>query len=222
MSEETWIPTTQLGKMVASGQIKTMSEALRTKLPLKEYQIVDYLLPEIKDEVIDIERAQRMTDSGRRMNYSVTAVVGNEDGFIGLGRGKAKEAAPAIRKAINNAKLNIMEIRRGCGSWECGCGRAHSLPFLVKGKSGSVEVTLKPAPQGVGRAVGDIAKIVLRMAGIEDAWGFADGHTKTTVNYALAAFDAMRQTSKMKVNQSLKISTPIYVGSVANAGSNKD
>ena len=61
MSEETWIPTTQLGKMVASGQIKTMSEALRTKLPLKEYQIVDYLLPEIKDEVIDIERAQRMT-----------------------------------------------------------------------------------------------------------------------------------------------------------------
>lgn len=222
MSEETWIPTTQLGKMVASGQIKTMSEALRTKLPLKEYQIVDYLLPEIKDEVIDIERAQRMTDSGRRMNYSVTAVVGNEDGFIGLGRGKAKEAAPAIRKAINNAKLNIMEIRRGCGSWECGCGRAHSLPFLVKGKSGSVEVTLKPAPQGVGRAVGDIAKIVLRMAGIEDAWGFAEGHTKTTVNYALAAFDAMRQTSKMKVNQSLKISTPIYVGSVANAGSNKD
>lgn len=222
MSEETWIPTTQLGKMVASGQIKTMSEALRTKLPLKEYQIVDYLLPEIKDEVIDIERAQRMTDSGRRMNYSVTAVVGNEDGFIGLGRGKAKEAAPAIRKAINNAKLNIMEIRRGCGSWECGCGRAHSLPFLVKGKSGSVEVTLKPAPQGVGRAVGDIAKIVLRMAGIEDAWGFAGGHTKTTVNYALAAFDAMRQTSKMKVNQSLKISTPIYVGSVANAGSNKD
>lgn len=220
MSEETWVPTTQLGKMVASGQIKTMSEALRTKLPLKEYQIVDYLLPNLKDEVIDIERAQRMTDSGRRMNYSVTAVVGNEDGFIGVGRGKAKEAAPAIRKAINNAKINILEIRRGCGSWECGCGRAHTLPFLVTGKSGSVEVTLKPAPQGVGRAVGDIAKIVLRMAGIEDAWGFADGHTKTTVNYALAAFDAMRQTSKMKVNPSLKISTPIYTGSVSNASSN--
>ena len=222
MTEETWIPTTELGKMVASGQIKTMSEALRTKLPLKEYQIVDYLLPELKDEVIDIERAQRMTDSGRRMNYSVTAVVGNENGFIGLGRGKAKEAAPAIRKAINNAKLNILEIRRGCGSWECGCGRAHSLPFLVKGKSGSVEVTLKPAPQGVGRAVGDIAKIVLKMAGIEDAWGFAAGHTKTTVNYALAAFDSMRQTAKMKVNQSLKLSTPIYVGSVSNASSDKD
>ncbi|MDS0256714.1 30S ribosomal protein S5 [Thermoplasmatales archaeon AK] len=221
MTDETWIPKTQLGKLVASGEIKTLSEALRTKLPLKEYQIVDYLVPNLKDEVIDIERAQRMTDSGRRMNYSVTAVVGNEDGFIGVGRGKAKEAAPAIRKAINNAKINILEIRRGCGSWECGCGRAHTLPFLVVGKSGSVQVTLKPAPQGVGRAVGDIAKIVLRMAGIEDAWGSATGHTKTTVNYALAAFDAMRQTVKMKINQSLVLSTPIYVGSVSNAGSNQ-
>lgn len=222
MSDESWVPRTQLGKMVASGEIKTMSEALRTKLPLKEYQIVDYLLPELKDEVIDIERAQRMTDSGRRMNYSVTAVVGNEDGFIGVGRGKAKEAAPAIRKAINNSKINILEIRRGCGSWECGCGKAHSLPFLVRGKSGSIEVTIKPAPQGVGRAVGDIPKIVLRMAGIDDVWGFAIGHTKTTVNYALAVFDAMKGTAKMKVNPALNLTTPIYVGSVANASSDKN
>ncbi|MCL4332879.1 MAG: 30S ribosomal protein S5 [Candidatus Thermoplasmatota archaeon] len=220
MNEEIWTPRTQLGKMVTSGEIKTMSDALRTKLPLKEYQIVDYLLPNLKDEVIDIERAQRMTDSGRRMNYSVTAVVGNEDGFIGVGRGKAKEAATAIRKAINNAKINVIEIRRGCGSWECGCGKAHTLPFLVVGKSGSVIVTLKPAPRGVGRAVGDIAKIIIRMAGIDDAWGFASGHTKTTVNYALAAFDAMRGTAKMKVNSSLNLTTPIYVGSVSNAGSN--
>ncbi|MCL6090999.1 MAG: 30S ribosomal protein S5, partial [Candidatus Thermoplasmatota archaeon] len=136
------------------------------------------------------------------------------------GRGKAKEAATAIRKAINNAKINVIEIRRGCGSWECGCGKAHTLPFLVVGKSGSVIVTLKPAPRGVGRAVGDIAKIIIRMAGIDDAWGFASGHTKTTVNYALAAFDAMRGTAKMKVNSSLNLTTPIYVGSVSNAGSN--
>jgi len=222
MSDETWIPKTQLGKLVAAGEIKTMSEALRTKLPLKEYQIVDYLLPNIADEVVDVERAQRMTDSGRRMNYSVTAVVGNSDGFIGLGRGKAKEAAPAIRKAINNAKINLIEIRRGCGSWECGCGRAHSLPFEVIGKSGSVEVTLKPAPQGVGRAVGDVAKIILRMAGIDDSWGFAKGHTKTTVNYALASFDAMRNTARMKINSAIQLSTPIYVGSVGNASDNQD
>lgn len=222
MTDETWIPKTELGKLVASGQIKTMSEAIRSKLPLKEYQIVDYLLPDLKDEVIDIERAQRMTDSGRRMNYSITAVVGNEDGFIGVGRGKAKEAAPAIRKAINNAKLNLIEIRRGCGSWECGCGRAHSLPFHVEGKSGSVVVTLKPAPQGVGRAVGDVAKLILKMAGIDDAWGVARGHTKTTVNYALAVYDSLVKTAKVKINPAITLSTPIYTGSVANVSSHKD
>ena len=57
MAEETWVPKTELGKKVASGQIKSMSEALRSKLPLREYQIVDYLMPDIKDEVIYIERA---------------------------------------------------------------------------------------------------------------------------------------------------------------------
>ncbi len=221
MSEE-WTPRTQLGKLVASGQIKSMSEALRTKLPLREYQIVDYLLPELNDEIINVERAQRMTDSGRRMSYSITAVVGNGDGFVGVGMGKAKEAAPAIRKAINNAKLKIVEVKRGCGSWECGCGRAHTLPFQVVGKSGSVVVTLKPAPRGVGRAVGDVAKLILSMAGMEDAWGFATGHTKTTVNYALATYDAILQTARVKINPAIQLSTPIYVGSVANVSSNKD
>lgn len=218
--EINWIPKTLLGKKVASGEIKTIGEALATKLPLREYQIVDYLLPDIKDQIIYIERAQRMTDSGRRMNYSITAVVGNENGYVGLGRGKAKEAAPAIRKAVNNAKLNIIEIRRGCGSWECGCGRAHTLPFLVTGRSGSVTVQLKPAPQGVGRATGDIAKIILKMAGIEDAWGFARGHTKTTVNYAQATFNALMKTAEIRMNPAIKLSTPIYQGSVTNVGSN--
>lgn len=220
MEGEQWTPKTELGKKVATGDIKSMSEALATKLPLREYQIVDMLMPDLKDEIVYIERAQRMTDSGRRMNYSITAVVGNEDGFVGLGRGKAKEAAPAIRKAINNAKLNIIEIRRGCGSWECGCGRAHTVPFKVVGHVGSVTVRIKPSPQGVGRATGDVAKTILRMAGIEDAWGFAKGHTKTTVNYAEATFAALKQTIESRINPGIVLSTPIYKGSVSSAGGN--
>lgn len=222
MPEEEWTPRTALGKQVASGKIKTISEAIATKLPIKEHQIVDMLLPELKDEVLYIERAQRMTDSGRRMNFAITAVVGNENGYVGVGRGRAKEAAPAIRKAINNAKLNIVEVRRGCGSWECGCGRPHTMPFVAEGKSGSVRVVLKPAPRGVGRAVGDIAKVILRMAGIEDAWGFASGHTKTTVNYSLACFNAIVSAARVKINPKISLSTPIYYGSVANAGSDQD
>src|SRR5439155_1191993 len=83
----------------------------------------------------------------------ITCIVGNKDGFAGLGRARGREVGPSIRRAIDNAKLNMIEIKRGCGSWECGCGRAHSLPFRVTGSSGSVEVTLKPAPQGVSLAV---------------------------------------------------------------------
>jgi small subunit ribosomal protein S5 len=220
--DEEWIPRTELGRLVANSEIQSIGDALHTKLPLQEYQIVDYLIPDLQDEVINIERAQRMTDSGRRMNYSITAVVGNGNGYVGIGRGEAKEAAPAIRKAINNAKTNIIEIKRGCGSWECGCGRPHSLPFEIMGKSGSVEVKLKPAPQGVGLAVGDVVKVILKMAGIEDAWGFASGHTKTTVNYALATFDALKKTISMKMNSKINLSTPIYVGGIEHDSNNKD
>ncbi len=174
-------------------------DAIRTGLPIREPEIVDILLPETEDEVLDVNMVQRMTDSGRRVNFVITCIVGNKDGFAGLGRARGREVGPSIRRAIDNAKLNMIEIKRGCGSWECGCGRSHTLPFKVTGSSGSVEVVLKPAPQGVGLAVGDIAKSVLRLAGITDAWGFTKGHTKTTVNYALATFAALRQTGQVKV-----------------------
>ena len=196
-----WTPKTKLGEMVLKGEIASIGDALRSGLPLREPEIVDILLPEIEDEVLDVNMVQRMTDSGRRVNFVITCVAGNSDGFVGLGRARGKEVGPAIRKAIDMAKLNMIEVKRGCGSWECGCFRSHTLPFKVLGKSGSVDVILKPAPQGVGIAVGDVAKSILRLAGIKDAWGFAKGHTKTTINFAFAAFDALRQTSLVKVSQ---------------------
>ncbi len=194
-----WAPKTKLGKLVLGGQITTMGEAISSGLPIREPEIVDILLPETEDEVLDVNMVQRMTDSGRRVNFVITCVVGNKDGFVGLGRARGREVGPSIRRAIDNAKINMIEVKRGCGSWECGCFRAHSLPFKVIGASGSVEVSLKPAPQGVGLAVGDVAKSILRLSGITDAWGFTKGHTKTTVNYALAAFDALRKTAGIKV-----------------------
>ena len=195
-----WIPKTKLGRMVLNGEINTMSQALATKLPLREPEIVDILLPELKDEVLDLNMVQRMTDSGRRVRFAVTCAIGNGDGFVGLGRAKGKEVGPTIRKAIDNAKLNMIEIKRGCGSWQCGCGTAHSLPMTVVGKTGSVEVTLRSAPRGVGLAVGDVPKSILGLAGVKDCWGFARGHTKTTVNYALATFDALKRTSELRVS----------------------
>src|SRR3989337_1892822 len=144
---------------------------------------------------------QRMTDSGRLVNFAITCVVGNRDGFVGLGRFRGKEVGPAIRRAIDDAKLNILSVNRGCGSWEGGGYTPPSLPVRVGGRSGSVRVILKPAPRGVGLAVGDVAKSVLRLAGIRDSWGFTPGHTKTTVNYSLATFDAMKRTALVKVTE---------------------
>ncbi len=207
-----WVPRTTLGKIVLKGEVTTLGEALATGLPLREPQIVDILLPDLEDEVLDVNMVQRMTDSGRRVNFAITCVVGNRDGFVGLGRFRGREVGPAIRRAIDDAKINIISVNRGCGSWECGCFRPHTLPLRVTGGSGSVRVTLKPAPQGVGLAVGDVAKSVLRLAGIRDAWAFTQGHTKTTVNYAIATFDALRRTTVVKTSPEQIQRLKIYAG----------
>jgi small subunit ribosomal protein S5 len=216
-----WIPRTRLGKMVKEGKIKSISDVLGTHMPIREPGIVDTLVSNIEDEVIEVKMVQKMSDSGRKVKFAATVVIGNRDGYVGMGHGKAKEKGDAIEKAIENAKINLIEIKRGCGSWECGCGRSHTVPFQVMGKSGSVRVYLKPAPQGVGLAIGDIPKKVLSMAGIQDTWGFSEGHTKSTVNFAYATFNALKETAKFKINEKLTLSTPIYKGGVMNVSSDK-
>ena len=126
-------------------------------------------------------------------------VVGNRNGYVGFGQGKDVQVGNAIQKAIVNAKLNLIKVSRGCGSWECGCETTHSIPIEVTGKSGSVKVTLKPAPQGIGLVTGDIPKKVLTLAGIKDVWAFNRGQTRTTINYAKATFEALRQTNMVRI-----------------------
>ncbi len=170
-----------------------------------EPEIVDILLPEVTDqnnqEVLNINMVQRMTDSGRKVRFSVIVVIGNRNGYVGLGKAKAREVGPAIRKAINNAKLNIIQVRRGCGSWECKCGNAHTVPFRVTGRSSSVTVTLLPAPNGLGLAVSGVGKKILSLAGIKDVWAKSDGQTQTTVNFANAAMEALYKTNTMSTQE---------------------
>jgi small subunit ribosomal protein S5 len=196
---EEWIPKTKLGKMVSNGEIQDIREIFKLGLPIMEVEIIDTLLPETTEEVININIVQRMHKSGRRVRFRATVAIGNHDGYVGLGKGIAKEVGPAIRKAIRDAKLNLIEVRRGCGSWECACGTPHSVPFEVTGSAGSVRVKLLPAPKGIGLAAGDVSKKVLALAGIKDVWSNASGQTKTTLNTAKATFDALRQTSIIKI-----------------------
>lgn len=195
---EAWQPVTRLGLLVKSGEIKTIEDALSSKYPLKEYQVVDALLPELSEEVLDINLVQRMTDSGRRVKFRVCVIVGNRDGYIGIGLGKDALVRSGIEKAVRDAKMNMTHINRGCGSWECNCGGTHSIPFKVVGKAGSVVITLKPAPKGIGLATGNIPKRVLDFSGVKDVWSQTKGQTRTTFNQAFATFEALRKIALVK------------------------
>jgi small subunit ribosomal protein S5 len=201
-NKEEWEPKTNLGRMVKEGTITDIDEILEKGLPIMELEIVNNLLPDLEEEVMDVNLVQRMHKSGRKVNFRVIVAVGNKKGYVGLGQGKAKEVGPAIRKAVDNAKFNIVKVRRGCGDWGCVCGREHTVPFKVSGKSGSVRVTLIPAPGGVGLAVGDVGKTILGLAGIYDVWSQTMGQTQTTINFANAVFDALKQLSKVKARKS--------------------
>ena len=197
MSLEEWVPRTKVGRMVKEGKIRSISELFANHLRITEVEIVDYLLPGLEQEVIDINLVQKQTAAGERSKFRAIAVVGNRDGFVGLGTGKAVHVVSAIEKAVRNAKMNLIPVRRGCGSWECACEAPHSVPIKVVGKRGSVRIELIPGPRGLGIVAGEAARVVLELAGIEDVWTRTYGETRTTLSFAGAAYEALRNTNKI-------------------------
>lgn len=195
-----WQPLTRLGRAVLSGEVVTMEQALRSGMPIREVQVVDALLPNLEEEIIKVNMVQRMTDSGRRVRFNVMACVGNRDGYVGLAIAKGKEVAGTISKAIDAAKLNVISVQRGNGSWESSAGPGTSVPFKVTGRAGSTRVTLMPAPAGKGLVVGGTGKKVLELAGITDVLSRSKGQTRTTINYALATYNALIEMNKTKVS----------------------
>jgi len=190
--EDGWEPRTRLGREVQAGEIESMDAALASGLPLKEAEIVDELLPGLSDEVLDINMVQRMTDSGRRVKFRCAVAVGNRDGYVGYAEGRDDQVGGAIQKAIQVAKLNIIHVDRGSGSWEDRSEAPHSLTRRTTGKAGSVEVELRPAPLGLGLAGAENVRKILELAGVEDAWTKSYGNTRTTMNLAKATFNALQ------------------------------
>lgn len=208
-----WTPKTGLGKKVLSGEIKSIDEIFKEGKKVREPEIVDFLIPNLQIELIEIggtpgkgggirrtptKRTARMHRSGRRYKISAMAVVGDGNGHVGVGRGSAKDHRAAIEKAIQNAKLNIIPIKRGCGSWECGCNDPHSIDKKVEGKSGSVRIVLMPAPRGLGLCCSEPVKQVMRCAGIKDIWVKTFGDTRTRENLILATFNAFKNLNKIR------------------------
>ncbi|MFX1480663.1 MAG: 30S ribosomal protein S5 [Promethearchaeota archaeon] len=196
--EVEWIPKTKLGELVKQG-LMTLEKIFQNNLVVKEKEIIEMLLPQLTETVTTIKMVQQMTASGQRSKFKAVVLVGT-DGFIGTGSAKSREVGPAIRKAIEKAKLSVIPVIRGCGSKECGCGGTHSIPFKVNGKCGSVRIQLIPAPAGVGLACADKVKDVLRLCGVEDIWSKTFGDTRTSENLVKATFDALKNAHKYNFN----------------------
>jgi len=209
---EEWQPKTKLGRLVKEGKITNIDEILSNKYVIREPEIVDVLLPNLEVEFMKwriirgkfrskkpYRMAQKKTAEGNKTRYEVIAIVGDKDGHVGVGLGRSSDLLIAREKAINRAKLNIIKVARGCGSWECACGAPHSIPYQVEGKSGSVRVILKPAPKGVGIVADDEIKKIFRLAGIKDVWVRSFGKTKTKMNNVFAVFDALKKLSNVRV-----------------------
>ena len=194
---DSWVPRTEVGRMVKDGTIASIYDIFRDSFRIDDVRVVDFLVPNLTETVLDVGRVQRQTDAGRKTLFVATAGVGNNNGIAGVAQAKAAGVGTAIRNAIVLAKLNIVPVKRGCGSWECTCNNPHSIPFQVEGKIGSVRVVLKPAPKGLGLVIGDVAKSVLELAGISDIWSKTFGDTRTTQNFCKATFEALRATYRI-------------------------
>ncbi|MDE1873850.1 MAG: 30S ribosomal protein S5 [Candidatus Micrarchaeota archaeon] len=199
-----WTPRTKLGEQVKAGQITSIEQIFAMGKPIKEVEIVDALLPGLEAKNIETASVQRMTKDARKMKYRTTVIVGDRKGHVGLGVGKTVEVRPAFDEAVKDAKMHIISLTLGCGSWECNCGTAHSLPITLRAKVGTAEIILKPAPRGVGVVAGVNARAVLEIAGIKDVWTFARGRTRDKYNMALATFWALKSLSEMKNVEKLK------------------
>ncbi len=194
---ENWIPRTRVGRMVLEGRVASIEDIFTQGLKIKEPEIVDLLVSNLQEEVLDVNLVQKQTDAGERSRFKSIVVVGNYEGIVGLGAGKDKQVRSAIQKGIVDAKLNIIPVRRGCGRWECSCGEPHSFPMKVRGKCGSVVIKIEPGPRGLGIVASDVAKTIMKFAGISDCWTRSYGSTRTIPSYAFATYNALKNTYRI-------------------------
>jgi len=220
-SVENWTPKTEIGKKVKNLEITNIDELLSKGIRILEPEIVETLLPEMENELLLIgqskgkfgggqrrvfRQTQKKTKEGNKPKFATMAVIGNKNGIVGVGFGKSKETVPAKEKAIRNAKLNIIKIKRGSGSWESRISEEHSIPFAVEGKCGSVQIKLIPAPRGkVLVAEKEVTKI-LKLSGITDIWTKTKGQTKNKINLVKATMQALK-----KLHTTRTIEKPIIV-----------
>ncbi len=137
---------------------------------------------ELTERVVSINRVAKVVKGGKRFRFSVLVVVGDGKSQVGVGIGKAREISEAVRKGIDKATRNLVELKQ-VGS---------TIPHPVVGKFGAAEVLLKPAAPGTGVIAGAVVRAIMELGGVKDVLTKVIGRTSNPVNVAYATFEGVR------------------------------
>ncbi len=226
-----WKPITSLGRQVKEGKITSIDQIFDSGQSILETKIVDHLLSNLEEDLLLIGQAkgkfgggqrrifrqtQKKTKEGNRIKFTTIAVVGNRDGYVGIGAGKSNETVPSRDKAKHSARLNLIRVRRGSGTWESNSRDPTSIPFAVTGRCGSVRLTLLPAPKGKGLCIEKECAKILALAGVKDIWSKTEGQTKTKLNLIYALMNALHKLSEVKIQPEDITKLGIVEGSLHN------
>ncbi|MFW6123816.1 MAG: 30S ribosomal protein S5 [Acidobacteriota bacterium] len=137
---------------------------------------------ELKDQVISIRRTMKVVKGGKNLSFSALVAAGNEKGLVGIGKGKAREVPPAIKKGVKDAKKHMIEVPL----------KGTTIPHFIKGVHCGGQVILRPASKGTGIIAGGAVRIIMELAGVKDVLTKSVG-SNNPLSVANATINALKR-----------------------------